>query len=103
MMKSDRSVLSSMFRMTRYVTGMRNVSTSRHVMATYQVQSEEEFQQKVVNSKKPTVVDSSATWCGPCKLLTPIWTLPLPLQRKRWTLPLLILTSWKTLWIGSWA
>ena len=59
MMKSDRSVLSSMFRMTRYVTGMRNVSTSRHVMATYQVQSEEEFQQKVVNSKKPTVAPAS--------------------------------------------
>ena len=71
MMKSDRSVLSSMFRMTRYVTGMRHVSSSRHVMATYQVQSEEEFQQKVVNGKKPTVVDFSATWCGPCKLLTP--------------------------------
>ena len=45
-----------MFKMTRQMTGARNVSG--HVRAKYQVKSKEEFQfqQKVVNSDKPTVV-----------------------------------------------
>ena len=58
-------------RMTQHRTGARHVATTRHAMATFQVQSEEEFREKVVNGEKPTVVDFSATWCGPCKLLSP--------------------------------
>ena len=64
-MMSLRSALSSMSRMTR------QVSTGSQGMAIHQVQSKEEFQQKEVDGEKPTLVDFSAIWADPSKLLVP--------------------------------
>ena len=74
MMNAAKSLVSKMSRMTGLsmspMTGMRQLSVGRLMMTTYKVQTEAEYEERVVKSIKPTLVMWHMPSCQDCKKLS---------------------------------
>ncbi|XP_017112338.1 thioredoxin, mitochondrial [Drosophila elegans] len=47
------------------------LSQSQHLLKKLVIKDHYEFDQKVINSDNPVIVNFHAEWCDPCKILTP--------------------------------